>query len=41
MICFKFYKDLYSHKKIVQEALIKVTEGFPATFTDAMNEALE
>ena len=41
MICFDFYKDLYSHKKIVDEALMKVTEGLPPTFTDAMNEALD
>jgi hypothetical protein len=35
-----FYEDLYVHKGISEEAFIKVMEGVPATFTNAMNEAL-
>lgn len=40
-ICLGFYNDLHNHKKIVEEALMNVMEGFPATFTDAMNEPLD
>ena len=40
-ICLDFYKDLYSHKKIVEKILMEVTEGLPAKFMVVMNNALE
>ena len=40
-ICLDFYKDLYIHKEIIEEALTEITEGLPALFTEAMNEALD
>ena len=40
-ICLDFYKDLYSHKEIVEEAVIEVTEGLPVTFTGVMNKTWE
>ena len=40
-ICLDFYKDLYSHKDIVEEAVIEVTEGLPVTFTGVMNKTWE
>ena len=39
-ICQDFYQDLYRHEDIEEEALIKMMEGVPATFTPAMNEVL-
>ena len=35
-----FYEELYTHKEISEEALEKVMEGVPATFTNAMNGEL-
>jgi hypothetical protein len=35
-----FQEDLYGHKDISEETLTKVMEKVPATFTNAMNEAL-
>ena len=35
-----FYKDLYKHKDIEEEAFLSVMEGVLATFTTAMNESL-
>ena len=40
-ICLDFYNDLYNHKEIIDEALIKVMKGLPALFTAAMNKALD
>lgn len=39
-ICYDFYKDLYRHKDISKDAFKEVMEGFPAIFTNAMNESL-
>lgn len=36
----RFYKGIYAHKDISEEALTRTLEGLPATFTNAMNESL-
>jgi hypothetical protein len=35
-----FYKELYAHKDVLEEALAMVMEEVPATFTNFMNDAL-
>jgi hypothetical protein len=37
-ICVDFYKALYKHKKISEEALDEVFRDLPITFTPSMNE---
>lgn len=39
-ICYDFYENLYKYREVSEEALREVFEGFPVTFTDAMNVAL-
>ena len=39
-ICQDFYKDLYGHKDIEEEAFLTVMGKIPATFTTAMNKSL-
>lgn len=39
-ICHDFYKELYRHNDISNEALREVFEGFPITFMNAMNATL-
>ena len=35
-----FYEELYTHKEISEEALARVMERVPATFTNVMNIVL-
>lgn len=39
-IFFDFYKNLYQHKEISEEALEEVLRGMPSIFTNAMNKSL-
>ena len=39
-ICHDFYADLYKHREVSEKALEEVFDGFPVTFTDAMNVTL-
>lgn len=39
-ICYEFYKNLYQHKEISEEALDEVFENFPGMILQATNETL-
>lgn len=39
-ICHAYYKQLYKHKPIREEAMREVFVDFTPTFSEAMNEAL-
>ena len=39
-ICLDFYRKLYKHTRISEEAMNEILEDLPATFTCDMNEAL-